>query len=263
MVNRVGSTFVHRMQEETGARAADVVRAYLIARETFGFVDLWKEIEALDGRVADGVQTAMIIDGGRLIVRATLWFLRRRRHLGELAGAIAHFSAGAQRLAALVPRLLPAAEQPGFEAAARRLESAGVPSGLAHGVAAFEAAFNALDIVEVADDSGRPIDEVAQAHFGLAGELDAAWLRSCIGMLPAETHWQSLAKAALRDDLAGLLRALTADALAAGDVPAWKARNAQLYERVRQILAELRAAETPDLAMLSVAMRELRNLASR
>jgi NAD-specific glutamate dehydrogenase len=34
-----------------------------------------------------------------------------------------------------------------------------------------------------------------------------------------------------------------------------------LYERFRQVLADLRSAESPDLAMLSVAMRELRNLA--
>ena len=47
------------------------------------------------------------------------------------------------------------------------------------------------------------------------------------------------------------------------DVAAWKARNAVLHERLKQILAELRAVESPDLAMLSVAMRELRNLASR
>ena len=60
-----------------------------------------------------------------------------------------------------------------------------------------------------------------------------------------------------------MLRALTADALRAGDVAAWKARNAVLHERLKQILAELRAVESPDFAMLSVAMRELRNLASR
>jgi len=263
MVNRVGSTFVHRMQEETGARPPDVVRAYLVAREAFGFVELWRAIEALDGRVPDGVQTAMIIDGGRLIVRATLWFLRRRRHLADLAGAISRFTAGARQLGSLLPQILPAAERPGFDAAARRLESEGVPLTLARSVAAFEAAFNALDIMEAAEDAGRPVEDVARMHFGLAGELDAAWLRSRIGMLPADSHWQTLAKAALRDDLAGMLRSLTADALEAGDLPSWKARNAQLYERARQILAELRAAEAPDLAMLSVAMRELRNLASR
>ena len=49
--------------------------------------------------------------------------------------------------------------------------------------------------------------------------------------------------------------------LRTGDIAAWKARNAALHERFRQILGELRAADSPDLAMLSVALRELRNLA--
>jgi glutamate dehydrogenase len=90
-------------------------------------------------------------------------------------------------------------------------------------------------------------------------------------MLPADDHWHALAKAALRDDLAGTLRALAADALRtdalATDpvalIKSWKARNSVLYARFQQILAELRAAESPDLAMLSVALRELRNLSSR
>jgi glutamate dehydrogenase len=263
MVNRVGDTFVHRMQEETGAAPPDVVRAYLIVREVFGFVDIWRAIEALDYKVPDRAQSAMIVDGGRLIVRATLWFLRHREHLADLAGSIEHFRAGTERLAALFPQILPAMDQTGFTSAAGRLEKDRVPRELAVRVAGLDAMFNALDIVEVADRLKRDIGEVARVHFGLAGELDFPWLRERIGILPAENHWQSLAKAALRDDLAGMLRALTADALRTGDVSSWKTRNAVLYERLRQILSELRAAEAPDLAMLSVAMRELRNLASR
>jgi len=69
--------------------------------------------------------------------------------------------------------------------------------------------------------------------------------------------------AALRDELSGMLRAITADALSAGGAWSWKSRKGPLLERFRHVLNELRAAESPDLAMLSVAMRELRNLASR
>ncbi|HEX5613059.1 MAG TPA: NAD-glutamate dehydrogenase, partial [Burkholderiales bacterium] len=64
MVNRVGSTFVHRMREETGASSADVVRAYMIAREVFGMVELWRAIEALDSRVPERVQTELVITSG-------------------------------------------------------------------------------------------------------------------------------------------------------------------------------------------------------
>jgi glutamate dehydrogenase len=263
MVNRVGSTFVHRMQEETGARPPDVVRAYLLVREVFGFVDLWKAIEALDYKVPDRVQTAMIIDGGRLITRATLWFLRHRAHLASIAASIGHFGPGAREVEALFPQVLPASEQAEYRAAAGRLEKEGVAAELAARIAGLDALFNVLDIVEAADRAKRAVAEVARVHFALAGELEFPWLRSRIAILPAESHWQTLAKAALRDDLSGMLRALTSDALRAGDVPAWKARNAALHERFRQILGELRAADSPDLAMLSVALRELRNLSSR
>ncbi|TMH46541.1 MAG: NAD-glutamate dehydrogenase [Betaproteobacteria bacterium] len=270
MINRVGSTFVHRMQEETGAPAPDVVRGYLIVREVFGMVDLWRAVEALDYKVADRAQTAMVIDAGRLIVRATLWFLRNRAHLADLTRSIARFRAGAERLAALLPDVLPATEKGAFGSAAARLEKEGVPHELAARCAAFEPMFYALDIVDVAHSVQRDIEPVARLHFALAGELDFPWIRARIGALPAETHWHTLAKAALRDDLASMLRALAAEALRAdgaadpaSQIAAWKARNAVLYERVRQVLGELRAAETPDLAMLSVAMRELRNLSSR
>jgi glutamate dehydrogenase len=263
MINRVGSTFVHRMQEETGASAPDVVRAYLIVREVFGMVELWRTVEALDYKVPDRVQTAIVVDAGRLIVRATLWFLRNRAHLADLSRSIEHFKAGAERLAALFPQVLSAAEQSAFSAAASRLEKDAVPRDLATRVAGLEAMFNALDIVEVADSFKLDVERVARVHFTLSGELGFPWLRESIGMLPADDHWQTLAKAALRDDLSGMLRALTADALRSADVSSWKQRNAVPHERFRQVLADLRAAGSPDLAMLSVAMRELRNLGSR
>jgi glutamate dehydrogenase len=270
MVNRVGSTFVHRMQEETGASAPSVVRAYLAVREVLGMVELWRAVETLDYKVPETVQNAMVIDAGRLIVRATLWFLHKPAHLTGLARTIEHFRAGTDRVATLLPEALPAGERQAFDTAAARLQKEGVPAELAARVARLDALFSALDIVEVAGELARDIAEVARLHFALAGELELPWLRATIGMLPAEDHWQTLAKAAMRDDLASMLRLLSADALRSAPrqgttgelVASWKSRNAVLYARFQQILGELRAAESADLAMLSVAMRELRNLSS-
>ena len=103
-----------------------------------------------------------------------------------------------------------------------------MPAELARRAAGFDAMFGALDIVEVARALGRDIDTVARVYFGLAGELDFPWLRTRVGMLAADDHWQARAKAALRDDLAAILRSLTADALQGeGTIAAWKARNAR------------------------------------
>jgi glutamate dehydrogenase len=139
-----------------------------------------------------------------------------------------------------------------------RLTKDGAPCAIATRVAGLDALFNVLDIVEVAAERKRDIESVARLHFELAGELDFPWMRAAIGRLRTETHWAARAKASLRDDLAGMLRGLTTDALRNEGK-----RNVVLYQRFRQVLADVRSAETPDLAMLSVALRELRNLVSR
>jgi glutamate dehydrogenase len=268
MVNRVGSTFVHRMREETGAGTAEAVRAYLVTREAYALVPFWQEVEALELKVADEVQSAMLLDGGRLIVRATLWLLRNRRHLADIAASIAYFRPGIEALDALLPGALAEGERAAFERTSARYAEAGVPPGLAAQVARFDALPAALDLVEVAEALGREVRAVAEAYFALGGRLEFPWLRARIAELPAESHWQTLAKAALRDDLAGMQRQLTADVLrgAAGDpraaLAAWEEANRPLLERFRQVHADLRAHKTLDLAMASVAMRELRNIAA-
>jgi glutamate dehydrogenase len=112
---------------------------------------------------------------------------------------------------------------------------------------------------------------VAAAYFALGGRLEFPWLRARVAGLAADSHWQALAKAALRDDLASMQRQLTADALrgaagkgnAAQAIDDWEQRNRALLGRFRQVLADLRLQGTLDLAMASVAMRELRNISAR
>ena len=63
------------------------------------------------------------------------------------------------------------------------------------------------------------------------------------------------------DDLASLQRQLTADALQGGGLEPWQQAQAAALERARRMLAELAEVRSADLAMISVALRELRNLA--
>ncbi len=271
MVNRVGSTFVHRMCEETGASTDEVVRAYLVTREAFNMVPFWQQVEALDLKVPNELQSAMLIDAGRLIVRVTLWLLRNRKHLADIAAAIAYFGPGIEKLAAMLPASLADSDREDYDRVQARYAEAGAPATTAARIAAFDALPAALDLVEVGDALGREVEPVAQAYFALGGWLEFPWLRAKIASLPSASHWQTLAKAALRDDLAAIQRQLTADALRAvpgnGDVQeaiaAWENGNRALLERFRQVLGDLRAHKTLDLAMVSVAMKELRNIAAR
>ena len=266
MVNRVGATFVHRLTEATGRDPAQIVRAYLLARESFGLVTMWQEIEALDNQVPDVVQASMVIELGRLVLRATMWFLRWRR-LGEPMGeTIGRF---APAVAALAQREVARRAAGAGDAAHqqdRRWIDAGVPAQLAHRVACAQLMVAALDIMETADGVGQPIERVADVHLAIGEQLGLNRVRQLIAALPSDGYWEGRAKAALGDDMASLQQALTAEALRlsadGGDaLERWSAHNGGALERVQRLLGELAEVRNADLAMLSVALRELRNLA--
>lgn len=269
MVNRVGPTFVYRLQQETGADIADIVRAYMAAREVFGQVEVWQAIEALDDQAADETQTAMILECLRLTERGTLWFLRHRDHLRDLAKTLERFTASVVQLADSLSQVVGVAYRAKLAEVVQHYTQLGVPAVLANRIAGLEELYSALDLVEVASDSGRPVNLVAQVYFALGGLLDLHWLGHRIEALKADTHWQGLARTALRDDLSSLARVLAAEVLKedpdlldhAQLVGAWRTRRAFQFDRYQQLLGEIRTTPVADIAMLSVVLRELRGLA--
>ncbi|CAN7596436.1 NAD-glutamate dehydrogenase [Variovorax sp. LjRoot84] len=267
-VNRVGSTFVHRLAETTGARAFEIVRAYLMNREIFGMVPLWLAIEALDNQVDDEVQSSMLIDTSRQLERGTMWFLRSRRLAEDMSATIEHFKPNVEALSARLPQLLDADERSRVDAAMAHYVAKGVPRELAERVVTFGTLYATLDIAEIAGSARWPVELVAAIYFDLANRLGMPWLRDRIAALPGDQHWQALAKGAMQDDLSGLQRSITGAVLAGGGegespaalVEAWRASNGRTLERAAQLLGELRAVAAPDAAMLAVALRELRAL---
>ena len=261
MVNRVGSTFVHRLADTTGAKPAQVVRAYLATREVMGHVALWQQVEALDNIVPDRVQSEMLIEEGWLTARATTWFLRYKRLAEPMEQTFKRFTPAVE---ALRERL---ADEASASTKAAAWINAGVPAPLAQRVASAEALYAALDVAELADAAQRSVVDVGAVHMGVAARLGLTRLHQQIDSLPSDTYWQSLAKGALADDVAGLQRSITHAVLSAGEgdaarmLGAWEARSALPLERAQHLLAELGDAKSVDLAMLSVALRELRNVA--
>ena len=268
MVNRVGPTFVHRLHEESGSAQADIVRAYIGAREVFQLVSLWLANEALDNKVGVDTQNAIVQATVRLVVRGTVWLLHQREALRDLDAAIKRFSPGVAEVAAGLERWLAPHERAALDADAARLVAQGVPDDLAQRVARLDALFSALDIVEVGIETGCAVDTVAGVYFGVGGRLDLGWVSQQIAALAADSHWQGLARVAMRDDLSTLARGLARSVLqaaaprqdAASLIATWEAKREFQLRRCRDLLADLKPAGALDMAMLSVLLRELRAL---
>jgi glutamate dehydrogenase len=271
MINHTGSVFVHRMVEETGATQEEVTRAYVLVRDIFDLERTWAEIDALDNKVPTAIQYEMLIDVGRLLLRATLWFLRRRRERLPIAEVLEIFRPTVAELQKLLPGILTPGDRAAWEADAARRTESGVPRKLAETVAGMASLYAALDVTEVAVEQKKSVEAIAALFFRLVGELELRWFADKITALPTDTPWQALARNALRDDLSSQQRALTSavaklspgEADPAAMLSGWKERYAPALGRLRAMTDELKRAGTGtlDLAVLSVLLRELRSLA--
>src|SRR5215207_2090451 len=147
IVDRAGTTFVFRLQEDTGAAPADIARACAVARDVFDMRGFWADVEALDLEVAASAQIAMLLDARRLVERATRWLLRSRPPPLDIGSEIERFADGANAVAEALPGVLVDAEREEFEARMAALVDEGVPPALAGRVARLGDLFAALDVV--------------------------------------------------------------------------------------------------------------------
>ena len=261
--------FSFRLGDETGAAPDEIARAYTAAREVAGLRELWAEIEALDGKVPAATQTAMLLRSRILLERTTRWLLRHRRRPLDIAETVARYAPGSAALAEALPSLLgPSAleEASGTRAGAHRTSASRPTSpGTSPGCSrSFPRPTWSRSRRRRGSTSPRSPRRTSRSASGSSCNGCATGSSS----LPRDTRWAAMARAALRDDVYAEQAGLTAHVVRSGAngqparelVEAGWQQNAAAVERSRQVLADIRSGGALDLARLSVAVRELRNL---
>jgi glutamate dehydrogenase len=268
LVNGAGMTFFHRLSEETAASAQELVRANFVAREIFGSRVLVDEINSHDNAIDAGVATRMRLEMRTLVERASRWLINNRRPPIDSEATVEFFGVVAQQVMAALPELLTGREGDAMRARCENLVRRGVPEELALKVAVLPPAYTVLNIVETAKrDEVDPI-EVARVHFALGERLGLSMLVARILALPRDDRWQTMARAALRDDLHAVHARLTAEVLAGtpADQPVpvriadWEEQDTVVVSRAVDTLEEICSDEQADLARLSVGLRVVRTL---
>ncbi|MGY1685139.1 NAD-glutamate dehydrogenase [Geodermatophilus sp. SYSU D00867] len=278
-VNTAGVTGLFRLAEESGLDLAAVVRAHAVARAVFDVDRLWDAVRPLDNRVPAPVQVELRTEATRLAERAARWLLRLPEIGAHPAAGIAalteRFAGPVAAVRAGLPGWLLGHEAAAYAERARRLQAAGVPAGLAGELAAAPLLPTALDLAVVAERTGAPIELAGRVTEELAERLALVPLRELVTALPRDRRWPSMARAALRDDLAAEQAELAVEVLAgrgsgndaspdattlvAGWVEGWDPAQ----RRAAAQLADIAAGDRHDLPELLVAVRTLRGLRRR
>ena len=260
VVNRVGATFVNFLANEASCTASDVVSAYTLAREVFGLESIWDRIDALDNRIASKLQLDLLTQLAAIAQRASRWMLRHRGQ-GDLPKMIARYQPAASTLRDNVEQWLPETALAQWRAASGRLVEAGVDKQLAEDLTVLDHLYPVLDLVDVAAKAGSTLEQAARTYYAIENTLGLALWREQIGKLPTDSLWQTQARASARDDVYSIASQI-ALSLLAGQQPLaqWVERHGRSIDRLNAMRDSL-AGQAPDLAPVSVALRELRQLA--
>jgi glutamate dehydrogenase len=268
LVNGAGMTYWPRLAGETGATPAELTRANFVAREIFGSLPLRQELTTYDNVLDAAVQTRMRVEMRTLVERASRWLVTNRRPPLDSRATVDYFTGSVQRVMAQLPDLMSGREQTAFVDRRDALIARGVPEELATRVAVFPPAYMLLGIIEIANGENLDPEQVARLHFALGERLGLPALVGRILALPRKDRWQTMARAALRDDLhsvhAQLTRKVLLETSSEDSIPArvaaWEDSDSERVSRAAATLEEICADEVADLARVSVGLRVVRGL---
>lgn len=270
LVNRMGSTFLLRMQEDTGETPAQIAKAYTIVRESMQARTLWAEIDALDYKVSEKVQIQALAGIWHLQRNLTRWLLSRPGQRLDIARMVERYQQPLSDLLQSIPAALTQDDRMAFDAEMQRLVALGMSGSLAHFLASIPYLNSAMDIIELAAIERQTVTAVAQVHFALSESLHIKWLMDSIEALPVSGRWQAQARGVLADELQAqqrqlvgtVLQSAKADKLPSDWVSGWLSRDDAALKYTLGMLADMRGLGEMDFPTLSVAVRRLAQIAS-
>ncbi|NDH09206.1 MAG: NAD-glutamate dehydrogenase [Gammaproteobacteria bacterium] len=268
VINEMGPSFIYRLSDETGAPAASIVSAYLVAREIINLDENLVILKGLENQVSASHMVEIQMLFVRLLRRLTRSLLRSNRRRIDIGQTIKKYKPALETFSTSLQKVLPERYQQYYEKRVLEYIEQGLPKNYAGSLVSFYGMFAVLDIADIALAKDIDIKVAASAYFAIGDFLELEFVRMQIIVFVVENHWDSLAREALRDDLDAQQRLLVESVLMKKDTPEmfkkrlddWGSKHKALIKRWQTLLGQLKAANDLNFIMFFVAMRELLDL---
>ena len=257
--NRMGATFCNYLQEEMGAQAGDMARAFTAACDIIDAQSLWNELDRVT-LILDYAQSMKLHKNIQaLLENLTLWLLSHHQGI-PIQTMVDQYQKPMADYYAQLANLLPQASAQRINDQSEALTSSGIEESISRCLSQLEFVYHGLDVTQVANQCNTEVITAAQTWYGLYEQFQGDWLNQAIANLPSQDPWQRKARASLKQEFEASLAQLTQTVIASDQSVAWELRNQALIERCLAIFGELQSNTNINLAMLSVAVREIAKL---
>ena len=268
LFNCMGPTFTHRIMASAGCSFLDVCKAWVAARDIFSMGETLQAIEALDNIVTTQVQGILIERLKRMIRHATRWLVRNHRADLNTGALVECYQAPLQNLVAHLDSLLIGSSIEHRQSVLDCLVEDKVPQALAAALASSDQIYAMLGVISIAKKVAIKPEQALQVYFHSGESLRLFDIGKQLNLLPGESHWQSLAREAMRDDLEwqqlriskGILEKVNKGVDIGDAFVEWHTSHHILSERWQRMADAMLAVSKPEFSMCQVALRELLDL---
>ncbi|MDJ0905049.1 MAG: NAD-glutamate dehydrogenase [Woeseiaceae bacterium] len=269
LINRMGPSFVKRVQVDTGANVVTIARAYTVARQLCQAGSLYKTIEGLDNELPADVQVLLLFEVSRSLRHACYWLIERFGDDLAIKPAVDRLKDNMASVYSRTGSIMSKAAQVRHHNAAQAYLEKGVPEKIANQMSALLLTRPALDMSDLAASYKPDVIDLARLYAATNDKLGIYWLHVAAEDLKWNDRWQAVARGKLRDEFFMMRRELAEQILrrrGRHEIPEavdrWLAARSTEVERFTQLIEEMKLRPEIDFATLSVAAREFRDLIS-
>ena len=267
IVNRMGPTFVQRVQQDTGADRVTIARSYVVAREICQASEIWRLIESLDNQIPATLQQTMMFEVSRFLRHACYWLIEHYGTNLDIVDAVAHLKPGMGAVYSRIFSIVTGPTKDRQKNAIKDYVATGIPEKLAKRMAGLLLTRGGLDIADLAVNFKRDPVETGQMYAFMSGDLGVVWINRSVEALHVSGRWQAIARSNLRDEFYRMRRELVTSLYQTRSrkspmelYEAWRLKNEAGVAKLRANLGEMKLRGEVDFAMLSVAAQEFRKL---
>jgi len=270
LINRLGPTFVRTCMDQSGAGYADVVRAYLTARDSFSLKTTWADIEALDNKVSAQLQTDCMREISQMMREASLWFIRHVPKKFDIGTTAQKYNKGLTELFEHFDHILSKTNKTFIEKRTTQYVRENIPQPLALRLAYLPLMVSALDVVWLSQQCKVGIRDCGMLFYGVGHALEFEWLRIQANGLLSDDHWHNEALrgliAELNETQTKIAHKILNDKKYSGikdateRLKSWIADHNGDISQTQQLVKQFQASPGVDISMLAIASQRLRGL---
>ena len=272
MINLGGITYAFRAIEETTATPAAVARAFVVAREAYDLPWITRKLADLPPEFPSEHSAGVAIHMRRVLDRATRWYVTHDHRDQPVTEALARIMPTMDLLRTRTTEYLRGSDLDRVQERLAHWDAVRLPHDLGTRAADMLESFGLLDISLVSEQTAEPIEVTADLYYAVFQRIGAASLLLRITDLPRQSRWETLARAALRDDVYSAVADMTISVMQMTPVSdpgqsdsverivAWERGHQEQLARIKDTLAEVTKPGQVDIASISVALKLLRTL---